>query len=147
VPNLTATPVEKFNILFGEYKQALTDIQSTDTAVADAAKQAFPNLAKEVLQSASELYAGSEMYTKIFDQVSRDVGSASDFIDSQISEQQRLLDELDSKYKPILDSIETNTQTSAQKLEEAYRLMATSFWWKNTTNSRRYRNIYNCTKR
>ena len=123
----TATPVEKFNILFGEYKQALTDIQSTDTAVADAAKQAFPNLAKEVLQSASELYAGSEMYTKIFDQVSRDVGSASDFIDSQISEQQRLLDELDSKYKPILDSIETNTQTSAQKLEEAYDLWKRAF--------------------
>ena len=123
----TATPIEKFNILFSDYKQALTDIQSTDTAVADAAKQAFPNLAKEVLQSASELYAGSEMYTKIFDQISRDVGSASEFIDQQINEQQQLLNELDSKYKPILDSIETNTQTSAQKLEEAYDLWQRAF--------------------
>jgi hypothetical protein len=123
----TATPVEKFNILFSDYRQALVDIQSTDTAVADAAKQAFPNLAKEVLQSASELYAGSEMYTKIFDQISRDVGSASEFIDQQISEQQQLLNELDSKYKPILDSIETNTQTSAQKLEEAYDLWQRAF--------------------
>ena len=142
----TSTPVEKFNILFSEYKQALVDIQSTDTKVSDAAKQAFPNLAKEVLQSASELYSSSEMYTKIFDQVSRDVGSASDFIDQQISDQEKLLNELDSKYKPILDDISANTKTSADKLEEAYDLWNRSLGSKQTLTAADIQTFVNALK-
>lgn len=112
-------PLEQYNQLFGQYQQTLIDVQSTDSALSDAAKQAFPNLAKQVLESARSLYASSGQYQQIFDQVLADTDQLGLNLTTQEDIQQESLDALEKQYTEIT-GINSNTATAATRLAEIY---------------------------
>lgn len=118
----TLTPLEQYNKLLSQYEMTLTNVRSTDTAVADAAKQAFPQLAQQLLRSGRELYASSNVFTELSQRVNTDISDIQKYIDNQISDQEALLKALEDDFKPILKDIADNTLTASDKLNDAYTL-------------------------
>jgi hypothetical protein len=121
----TLTPLEQYNKLLSQYEMTLTNIRSSDTAVADAAKQAFPQLAQQLLRSGRDLYASSNVFTELSDRVNTDISDIQKYIDNQISDQEALLKALQDDFKPIFKDIADNTLTASQKLQQAYTLWET----------------------
>ena len=109
------SPQEKFATLFNQYQQALTDIQSTDQAVAQAAAQALPGVSTDLLKAGSALYGSSQLYQVLFNDVVTGLQNAKTIIGTQQSETQKLLTETTTKVSPYLFGILTNTSDAATR--------------------------------